>query len=155
MKMTTDKARFETENGVRVKQTKIYTSTIAKGVQLDSEDEDDEDDQFPIQMNAEIETIQKQVRNKVSEDKVQMRKQLGGALVDFGENCWRKIPTATKKGLHVIGKMPGMIFCCENRLETYFQSRQMSGTTLLGKRQKFCAVVIRKINASWTPLDIV
>ena len=111
MKMTTDKARFETENGVRVKQTKIYTSTIAKGVQLDSEDEDDEDDQFPIQMNAEIETIQKQVRNKVSEDKVQMRKQLGGALVDFGENCWRKIPTATKKGLHVIGKMPtGMIY---------------------------------------------
>jgi len=35
----------------------------------------------------------------------------GGDLVDFGENCWRKIPTATKKGLHVIGKMPtGMFF---------------------------------------------
>ena len=114
----------------------------------DSEDEDDEDDEFLIQMNAETETIQKQVRNKVSEEKIQMRKQLGGKFIDFGENCWRKISTATKKGLHVIGKMPGRVFRCENRLETYFQSRQMNGTTLLGKRQKFCAVVIRKINAS-------
>ncbi len=62
-------------------------------------------------MNAEIEAIQKQVRNKVPEEKIKMRKQLGGDLVDFGENCWRKIPTATKKGLHVIGKMPtGMFF---------------------------------------------
>ena len=101
-------------------------------------------------MNAnEIENIQKQVRNKVSEEQIQMRKQLGGKFIDFGENCWRKIPTVTNKGLHIIGKMPiGMIFCCENRLETYFQSKQISGTTLLVKRQKFCAVVIQKINAS-------
>ena len=109
MKMTTDKARFETENGVRLKQTKIYTSTIAKCDQLDSEDEEDEDDQFPIQMNAEIENIQKQVRDKVSE---------------------------IKKGLHVIGKMPiGMISAMKIGLKHIF-SRGRSVVQLCWGRDK-------------------
>ena len=134
--MTNDKARFETENGVRLKQTKIYTSTIAKGDQSDSEDKDDENDEFLIQMNAETETIQKQVRNKVSEEKIQMRKQLGGKFIDFGENCWRKIPTATNKGLHVIGKMPiGMISAMKIGLKHIF-SRGRSVVQLCWERDK-------------------
>ena len=110
MKITCDKSRFETENGLRLTPIpKFYTSIIAGGDQSDSEDEDDE--QFLTRMNAEIETIQKQVRNKVPEEEIQMRKQLGGDLLDFGENCWRKIAAVTKRGLHVIGKMPtGIIF---------------------------------------------
>ena len=109
--MTCDKARFETENGVRLTSIpKFYTSTLAGGEQSDSEDEDD-DEQFLTLMNAEIETTQ--VRNKVPEENIQMRKELGGNLIDFGENCWRKVPAAIKRGVHVIGKMAtGMIFYC-------------------------------------------
>ena len=116
--MTTNKARFETEIGVCLKPIpEMYTSTIVKGDKLDSETEDDEDDQFLTLMNAENENIQKKVRNKVPEERIKMRKQLGGDLVDFGENCWRKIPTATKKGLHVIGKMPtGMFFTINGKI---------------------------------------
>ena len=111
--MTCDKARFETENRVRLTSIpKFYTSNLAGGEQSDSEDEDD-DEQFLTLMNAEIETIKKQVRNKVPEENIQMRKELGGNLIDFGENCWRKVPAAIKRGVHVIGKMAtGMIFYC-------------------------------------------
>ena len=112
MKNTCDKERFETENGVRLTSIpSFYTTTIAGDNESDSEDEDDDEEEFLSQMNAEIEAIQKQVRNKVPEEEIQMRKELGGDLLDFGENCWRKIPFATKKGVHVIGKMSaGMIF---------------------------------------------
>ena len=113
MKTTCDKTRFETENGVRLTPIpSFYTTTIAGGNQSDSDDEDSDEEEFLSQMNAEIEAIQKQVRNKVPEEEIQMRKELGGDLLDFGENCWRKIPSATKKGVHVIGKMSAgnMIF---------------------------------------------
>ena len=114
VKTICDKERFETENGVRLTPIpSFYTSIIAGGDQSDSEDEDDDEEEFLSQMNSEIEAIQKQVRNKVSEEEIQMRKQLGGDLLDFGENCWRKIPAATRKGLHIIGKMAtGMLNCC-------------------------------------------
>jgi len=106
VKTTFDKGRFEEENGVRLCSIpSFFTSIIAGGDQTDSEDEDIDEDEILTQMNEEIETIQKQVRNKVPGDEIQMRKELGGDLLDFGENCWRKIPAATKKGLHVIGKM--------------------------------------------------
>jgi len=106
VKTTYDKTRFETENGVTlISIPPFYTSILKSGDQSDSEDEDSDEDDTLSQMNAEIEAIQKQVRNKIPEEEVRLRKQLGGDIVDFGENCWRKVAAETKKGIHVIGKM--------------------------------------------------
>ena len=106
VKTTYDKTRFETENGITLTQIPpFYTSIVKNGDQSDSEDEESDEDDTLSQMNAEIETIQKQVRNKVPAEDVQLRKELCGELVDFGDNCWKKIAAETKRGVHVIGKM--------------------------------------------------